>query len=131
MSIETARIVVFCDAHPRRSIAHRLAKIDGRWVNVMPPTGQRTSTAMTVKEGGQLASWIADSPEDLERTMETLREGEHRRHRIVCRKCKRHPLELREGDLFAALDAVASVGESEVSMSGLAAIVVEQKRYSR
>lgn len=47
------------------------------------------------------------------------------RYSFECRKCRR-PLQLREETLWAALNAAATHGVSELSLSGLAAIVREQ-----
>lgn len=47
-------------------------------------------------------------------------------YRLVCRKCPRRPVVAREPKLFKALDRLADVGASKVSLSVLAAMLGEQ-----
>lgn len=47
-------------------------------------------------------------------------------YNLVCRKCKRHPVEAREEKLFAALDILANRGEFRIPLEGLAAMLRKQ-----
>ena len=118
----TEHIQIYCDSaahHPRRVPVTNFRRIPGGWHEI--PTSRASATAGT---GYTLHGPEVDQPGW---ALEDVNGDVRVDHDLVCRKCKK-PWTLTEAKLIAALEAIDSVGESEVSLVGLAGIVHMQAK---
>jgi len=123
---ELSRVFIYCDdpGHPPRrrrvAVTNFYAIGDGRWTEHSTGSPSRKDSGTTLADDSRLPPGSIN-PQKLAK-FEVVRST----HELVCCKCKARPMEVREDKLFRALNAVAAVGESEVSLSELAAIVETQ-----
>lgn len=123
---DPSRVFVYCDdpSHPARSarvaVTNFYAIGDGRWNEHYTRSSSRKDSGTTLADDSRLPPGLTN-PQELAK-FKVVRS----RYRLVCRKCPRRPVIATEDSLFRALNAVAAVGESEVSLSELAAILKRQ-----
>lgn len=121
-----SQVVIYCDdaSHPPRrarvAVTNFYALGDGRWNEHYTESPSRQDSGTTLADDSRLPPG-STNPQELAK-FEVVRST----YELVCRKCPGRPVEVREDKLFRALNAVAAVGESKVSLSELAAILKRQ-----
>ena len=141
-----SELFIYCDdaSHPNRTAVATFRQgsggLAGSWVQVLKRRGKagqgRESRGVTLRPDNTLAL-PAGSPEEavLARHMTIgpdLTGSDPTRSRfqfrLICRKCKDRPLEVRSENLSPLLDALVLQGVSEVPLALIAAMLVVQSR---
>jgi|ERR1035437_3519197 hypothetical protein len=146
MEAVMSEVFIYCDdaSHARKCAVGTFRQgsggLDGRWLQVLKRRGKagqgRESRGVTLRPDNTLAL-PADSPEEavLARQITIgpdLTGSDPTRSRfqfrLVCRKCKDRPLEVRSEKLSPLLDALVLQGVSEVPLTLIAAMLTVQSR---